>query len=85
MEDRAGLSDIRNTYVYLMTSSQRVPLSQVSTMTTEMALPKIKRRNQFRTITVSAFPIPGVLSSLVLTPLMGRINEFQQKLPLGTS
>ena len=83
MEDRAELSDIRNTYVYSMSSSQRVPLSEVSTMTTEMALPKIKRRNQFRTITVSAFPIPGVLPSQVLTRLMGKINDFQQKLPPG--
>jgi len=83
MEDRSALSDIRNSYVYSMTSSQRVPLSQVSTMTTEMVLPKIKRRNQFRTVTVSAFPIPGVLPSQVLTPLLGKINEFQQKLPPG--
>ena len=83
MEDRAELSDIRNTYVYSMTSSQRVPLSEVSTMTTEMALSKIKRRNQFRTVTVSAFPIPGVLPSQVLTPLLGKINDFQQKLPPG--
>ena len=83
MEDRAELSDIRNTYVYSMSSSQRVPLSEVSTMTTEMTLPKIKRRNQFRTITVSAFPIPGVLPSQVLTRLMGKINDFQQTLPPG--
>jgi len=83
MEDRSGLSDIRNAYVYSMTSNQRVPLSQVSTMATEMALPKIKRRNQFRTVTVSAFPIPGVLPSQVLTPLLREISEFQQKLPPG--
>ena len=30
MEDRAALSDVQNTYVYSMTSNQRVPLSQVS-------------------------------------------------------
>ena len=40
MEDRAELSDIRNAYVYSMTSSQRVPLSQVATVTNDMALPK---------------------------------------------
>src|SRR5271169_5924668 len=83
MEDRAELSDIRNAYVYSMTSSQRVPLSQVATVTNDMALPKIKRRNQFRTITVSAFPIPGVLPSQVLTPMMGKINDFQRDLPPG--
>ena len=37
-----------------MTSNQRVPLGQVSNVTTEMAILKIKRRNQFRTVTVSA-------------------------------
>ena len=83
MEERAGLSDVQNTYVYSMTSNQRVPLSQVSNVTTEMAVPKIKRRNQFRTVTVSAFPIPGVLPSQVLTPLLPKIKEFQKNLPPG--
>jgi multidrug efflux pump subunit AcrB len=83
MEDRAALSDVQNTYVYSMTGNQRVPLSQVSKVTTEMTIPKIKRRNQFRTVTVSAFPIPGVLPSEVLSPLMPKIEEFQENLPPG--
>ena len=83
MEDRAGLSDIQNAYVYSLSSNQRVPLRQVSNVTTEMAVSKIKRRNQFRTVTVSAFPIPGVLPSQVLTPLLPKIKEFQKNLPPG--
>ena len=83
MEDRAGLSDVQNAYVYSLTSNQRVPLRQVSNVTTEMAVSKIKRRNQFRTVTVSAFPIPGVLPSQVLTPLLPKIQEFQKQLPPG--
>jgi len=83
MEERAGLSDVQNTYVYSMTSTQRVPLRQVSQVTTDMSVPKIKRRNQFRTVTVSAFPTPGVLPSQVLTPLLPRINDFQKQLPPG--
>ena len=83
MEDRAGLSDVQNAYVYSLTSNQRVPLRQVSNVTTEMAVSKIKRRNQFRTVTVSAFPIPGVLPSQVLTPLLPKIKEFQKNLPPG--
>ena len=83
MEERAGLSDVQNTYVYSMTSNQRVPLRQVSQVTTDMSVPKIKRRNQFRTVTVSAFPIPGVLPSQVLTPLLPKIKEFQKQLPPG--
>ena len=83
MEERAGLSDVQNTYVYSQTSNQRVPLRQVSNVTTELAVPKIKRRNQFRTVTVSAFPIPGTLPSEVLTPLLPKIKEFQKTLPPG--
>ena len=83
MEDRAGLSDVQNTYVYSNTSNQRVPLRQVSQVTTDMSVPKIKRRNQFRTVTVSAFPIPGVLPSQVLTPLLPRIKQFEKQLPPG--
>jgi len=83
MEDRAALSDIQNNYVYSMTTNQRVPLTQVSDVTTEMVIPKIKRRNQFRTVTVSAFPIPGLLPSQVLTPLLPKIEEFEKRLPSG--
>ena len=83
MEDRAALSDVQNTYVYSMNSNQRVPLSQVSHVATEMTIPKIKRRNQFRTVTVSAFPIPGILPSQVLTPLLPQIETFKAALPPG--
>ncbi len=83
MEERAGLSDVQNTYVYSGTSNQRVPLRQVSQITSDISIPKIKRRNQFRTVTVSAFPIPGVLPSQVLTPLLPKIKDFQKNLPPG--
>ena len=83
MEDRVGISDIQNSYVYSMTTNKRVPLTQVSKVSTEMTIPKIKRRNQFRTVTVSAFPIPGLLPSQVLGPLMPKIEEFQRNLPPG--
>src|SRR4029079_12595218 len=68
---------------YSLTTNKRVPLTQVSQVTTEMTIPKIKRRNQFRTVTVSAFPIPGLLPSQVLTPMLPRIEEFQKNLPPG--
>jgi multidrug efflux pump subunit AcrB len=83
MEDRAALSDVQNTYVYSMNSNRRVPLGQVSHVATEMTIPKIKRRNQFRTVTVSAFPIPGILPSQVLTPLLPQIESFKAALPPG--
>ena len=37
MEERAALSDIQNTYVYSLNSNQRVPLSQVASISTQMA------------------------------------------------
>jgi multidrug efflux pump subunit AcrB len=83
MEERAGLSDVQNMYVYSMSNNQRVPLSQVSHVTNDMTLPRIFRRNQFRTVTVSAFPTPGQLPSEVLMPLMGKIKNFQKNLPPG--
>ena len=83
MEERANISDIQNTYVYAMSSNQRVPLRQVADMVPEVATPKVARRNQFRTVTVSAFPIPGALPSQVLGPLMNKIDAFKNNLPPG--
>jgi multidrug efflux pump subunit AcrB len=83
MEERVNISDIQNTYVYAMSSNQRVPLRQVADMVPEVATPKVARRNQFRTVTVSAFPIPGALPSQVLGPLMNKIDAFTKNLPAG--
>jgi multidrug efflux pump subunit AcrB len=83
MEERARLSDLQNMYVYALGSNQRVPLRQVSDITTEMETSRVARRNQFRTVTVSAFPIPGALASEVLMPMLGKIEAFKQKLPPG--
>ncbi len=83
MEERAAVSDVQNTYVYAMGSSQRVPLRQISQVVTEMKVPRISRRNQFRTITVSAFPSPGVLPSQVLTPALPKLEALQKRMPSG--
>ena len=63
MEERARLDDINNLYVYSSTGTQRVPLRQVSTVSYQMQTEKLRRRNQFRTITVSRSPVEGVLPS----------------------
>jgi multidrug efflux pump subunit AcrB len=44
---------------------------------------KINRRNQFRTITVGAFPKPGVLSSEVLAQSKVDLDRFKANLPPG--
>ncbi|MGH9939417.1 MAG: efflux RND transporter permease subunit, partial [Blastocatellia bacterium] len=59
VEERTRLSDIRNLYVYSLQSPAKAPLRQVSEVDYQLRSEKIRRRNQFRTITVSCFPAPG--------------------------
>ena len=83
MEERAALNDVQNLYVYSLNGSQRVPLRQLSNVSAQMEVQKIMRRNQFRTVTVGAFPEPGVLPSEVLKAAKPRIEELQRRLPSG--
>jgi len=83
MEERARLSDIQNLYVYSQRGSQKVPLQLVSRIDYGLATEKLQRRNQFRTISVSAFPADGTLPSEVLMPIKQRIEEFGRTLPPG--
>lgn len=83
VEERAQLSDLENLYVYASQSSQRVPLRQISQIDHSMQLAKLKRRDQFRTISVSCFPAAGVLPSEVLTPILPKLSEFEAQLPPG--
>lgn len=83
MEERARLGDVNNLYVYSSTGTQRVPLRQVSSVSYQMQTEKLRRRNQFRTITVSCSPIEGVLASEVMTAARPRLKEFAKTLPPG--
>jgi multidrug efflux pump subunit AcrB len=83
LEERARLTDVQNLYVFAFQSAARVPLRQVSTVSYGISTEKIRRRNQFRTVTVAAFPVPGALASEVLKPMMPALAQFEQKLPPG--
>jgi multidrug efflux pump subunit AcrB len=83
MDERAQLSDMRSLYVYSGEGPQKVPLQSISSIVYDMQTEKLQRRNQFRTVTVSAFPEAGVLPSEVLNAAMPRLNEFRQTLPVG--
>jgi multidrug efflux pump subunit AcrB len=84
IDDRASLSDLQNLYVYSFTGgSQKIPLSEVSTVTTQMETEKIARYNQFRTITVLCFPVPGALPSEVMTAARPALTKFAASLPPG--
>jgi multidrug efflux pump subunit AcrB len=83
MEDRAQLSDVQNLYVHSSQGSQRVPLGQVATIRYALESGKIVRRQQFRTMTVSAFPVAGVLASEVLAKARPAIDAIGADLPPG--
>jgi multidrug efflux pump subunit AcrB len=80
-EERAQLSEIENLYVNAQNSAQKVPLGQVSRITYSLETEKIRRRNQFRTITVSAFPAAGLLPSQVLKAALPGLEELHRAMP----
>ena len=80
-EERAQLNEIENLYVNAQNSTQKVPLGQVSRITYSLQTEKIRRRNQFRTITVSAFPAAGLLPSQVLKTALPKLEELHRALP----
>jgi multidrug efflux pump subunit AcrB len=83
MDERARLDDINNLYVYSSTGSQRVPLRQVSSVSYHMQTEKLRRRNQYRTISVSCLPVEGVLASEVMAQARPALDELARMLPPG--
>lgn len=83
MEERARLADLQNLYVYASQSAQRVPLRQVSRLSYGMQIEKMKRRDQFRTLAVSCYPVEGVLPSEVLNAALPAVRRFEKELPPG--
>jgi multidrug efflux pump subunit AcrB len=82
-EERAQLSDIENLYVHSRTTAADVPLRQVSKLDTSLQTEKIMRRDQFRTMTVSCFPVQGVLASEVMEQAKAKLDALTQSLPPG--
>jgi multidrug efflux pump subunit AcrB len=83
MEERAQLADVQNLYVHSLEGPQKVPLGQISSIDYGLETGKLFRRNQFRTITVSAFPVPGALPSEVLNAARDELRAFADDLPTG--
>jgi len=82
-EDRARLSDLSNVYAFSSTAPHSVPIRQVARLERELRPSKMFRRNQVRTITVSAYPIPGFLPSEVLSAARPAIDAITARLPPG--
>lgn len=83
MSERSQLADIKNLYVFSTQGTQKVPLAQVSSINYQMETETLRRRNQFRTIRVSCFPIEGHLPSEVMNDVRPQLQTLQQSLPPG--
>ncbi len=82
-DERAQLSDIDNLYVYSGNGAQKIPLREISHVGYSLRTETIRRRNQYRTVTVSAAPRAGILASSIMKTLMPRLGEIESKLPTG--
>ncbi len=82
-EERSGLSDLSNLYVYPQSSDHKVPLAQVADISFGPVTEKIVRRNHFRTITVSSFTVAGVLPSEVTAVVLPALETLRAELPPG--
>jgi multidrug efflux pump len=82
-DEIAGLDDLNNLYISSRTGKQKAPLRQVSTFDYNFRSEVIRRRNQARTITVSAAPQEGILSSEVMTAARPALNAIAASLPAG--
>ena len=81
--DRDQISDLKDIYVYSGQDGHRVPLNEVATLSVRMEPETIRHFNRFRAITVSAFPVSGVLPSEVLSAAMPQIKQWEKQLPPG--
>ena len=83
MEERAQLGDLNNLYVYSAKGSQKIHLRQVASIEYGMQTEKMRSRNQFRTITVSAMPADGRLASEVMKAARPKLKELQKEMTVG--
>jgi multidrug efflux pump subunit AcrB len=83
--ERATLSDVEDLYVYSLNGAQRVPLRQISTVNYQLGAEKIRRRNQFRTITIGCYPPPNVFPSEIMNKIRPELAKFERSLAPGYS
>ena len=83
IDERAELSDLQSLYVYSASDALKVPLLEVASPVYRMKTSRVVRREHFRTITVSAFPAPGILPSTILKDAGPKLDKFVKSLPPG--
>jgi len=78
---RSSFGDIGNTYVNSELTRARIPLRAVATLAPEWQTSRIVRRNGVHTLTIRAFPKPGIYASKILEQAMPQIKSLE--LPTG--
>jgi multidrug efflux pump subunit AcrB len=82
-EERSTVSELQNLYVSASNGQSKVPLGEVARVTYKTQTELIRRRNQFRTITIGCFPVAGVLPSEIAGKLIPQLDRMRAKLPPG--
>ncbi len=82
-DEFAELEDVNSLYAISNHGQQKVPLRQVAELGYSFSDEVIRRRNQFRTITVSGWPIEGALASEVMMAVRPALNQISESLPAG--
>jgi len=83
LDQRAQLSDLDDLYVYAMNNLSKVPLLEVASIEYRLETERIRRLEQFRTVTVFSYPKPGFISSDIMGDVQEQLDEFQASLPPG--
>jgi multidrug efflux pump subunit AcrB len=83
MQERAQISDLHSLYVFPNQGTSPMPLEQVATVSLQPVTSKIRRFDQYRTITVQCWPTEGQLPSEVVAAAMPKLKTFQKQLPSG--
>ncbi|MGA7413652.1 MAG: efflux RND transporter permease subunit, partial [Bryobacteraceae bacterium] len=83
MEERSQLSDLHSLYIFSNQGAPPVPLEQAATISLQLERPKIRRFDQYRTVTVQCWPVEGHLPSELVSAAMPKLRAFQKQLPSG--
>ncbi|MGJ5819919.1 efflux RND transporter permease subunit [Paludibaculum fermentans] len=82
-DEFAGLGDLNSLYAYSNSGRQRVPIRQVAKLDYSFNSEVIRHINQVRAITVSAWPVEGMLASDVMKQLRPELDSISRSLPPG--
>jgi multidrug efflux pump subunit AcrB len=83
VDEFTDLSDVGSLYAFSNTGPEKVPVSQIVKLDYSFSGEVIRRRNQFRTITVSAWPHEGALPSEVMAAARPALDSISASLPPG--